>query len=59
MDIPEEDYRRIEESIQSDESPVGIDAKKTHVLILYRLETMEARLRRLEEELGRDRDELV
>jgi hypothetical protein len=52
MEVPEQDYRRIEQSIHSEESPVGIDAKKTHVMILHKLEQIEARLRRLEEELS-------
>lgn len=51
MEMPEGDYRRIEELIRSDESPVGIDAKKTHVVIIHKLEEIEARLRRLEEKL--------
>ncbi len=38
--------------IASDESPVGIDAKKTHVLILYRLMEIERRLAALERRLG-------
>lgn len=42
------DYRRIESEIASDDSPVGIDAKKTHVLILAKLESIERRLDRLE-----------
>jgi len=47
-DIPEEDYRRIEKMIASDASPVGIDAKKTHVLILHKLTEIERRLGALE-----------
>jgi hypothetical protein len=50
--MDEETYRRIEEMITSDDSPVGIDARKTHVLILGKLEQIEARLARLEEALG-------
>lgn len=50
------DYDRIAREIESDESPVGIDAKKTHVLILQKLERIERRLAsleaRLEEEGG-------
>lgn len=50
------DYDRIAREIESNESPVGIDAKKTHVLILQRLERIEKRLAsleaRLEEEGG-------
>lgn len=43
-----EDYRRIAREIASDASPVGIDAKKTHVMILYKLEEIERRLAALE-----------
>jgi len=49
--MDEETYRRIEEIISSDDSPVGIDARKTHVMILGKLEEIEARLARLEESL--------
>ena len=49
--IPDDVYRAIAESIASDTSPVGIDAKKTHVLILHQLNRIEERLRRLEEAL--------
>jgi hypothetical protein len=51
MNIPEEQYRAIAEEISSDESPVGIDAKKTHVIILHQLARIEARLARIEERL--------
>jgi hypothetical protein len=43
-----QDYRRIEAQITSADSPVGIDAKKTHVMILMKLEAIEQRLARLE-----------
>jgi hypothetical protein len=48
LDVEENDYRRIEELIASDDSPVGIDAKRTHVLILDKLLKIEQRLERLE-----------
>ncbi len=48
MQIPEATYRAIEREIASDESPVGIDAKKTHVMILHQLRVIEARLERIE-----------
>lgn len=48
IDIPEEEYRAIERMIVSDESPVGIDAKRTHVMILHKLIRIEERLARLE-----------
>ena len=49
--IPDDVYREIAESISSDTSPVGIDAKKTHVMIIHQLDRIEARLRRIEEAL--------
>ena len=52
MDIPEDVYRTIEATIESDSSPVGIDAKKTHVLIIHQLRRIEERLRRVEEALA-------
>ena len=39
---------RIEELIASEASPVGIDAKKTHVLIIQKLLEIERRLERIE-----------
>ena len=47
-EIPASDYGEIEELIASDESPVGIDAKKTHVIIIHKLMRIEERLERLE-----------
>ena len=52
MNIHEDAYRRIEEQIASDQSPVGIDAKKTHVMILHQLGMIEERLKRIEESLS-------
>jgi hypothetical protein len=49
LDVPREAVEAIEREITSDASPVGIDAKKTHVMILYKLQQIEARLTRLEE----------
>lgn len=49
MDISPEDYERIAALITSEDSPVGIDAKRTHIMILRKLEQIEARLQRLEE----------
>ena len=48
FEIPESEYQAIEALIGSEASPVGIDAKKTHVLILYKLQQIERRLARLE-----------
>ena len=47
--IPEDAAKTIEEVISSDESPVGIDAKKTHIIIIQKLLEIERRLARLEE----------
>lgn len=49
-DVPAEEYAAIEREITSADSPVGIDAKKTHILILHKLTQIERRLARLEEE---------
>ncbi len=48
IDVPRERYEAIEKLIGSDASPVGIDAKKTHILILHKLIEIERRLDRLE-----------
>ena len=50
--IDEDQYREIETLIADSTSPVGIDAKKTHVLILHKLISIEARLSALEEKIG-------
>lgn len=52
LDIPQETYERIRKAIESDDSPVGIDAQKAHVLILHKLIELENRLDQLEERLG-------
>ncbi|WP_394748073.1 hypothetical protein [Spongiimicrobium salis] len=43
-----EQYEAIAKEIHSETSPVGIDAKKTHILILQKLIAIEERLARLE-----------
>lgn len=50
MDLNKQ-YDAIAKEIESDSSPVGIDAKKTHVLILQKLIAIEDRLSKLEEKL--------
>lgn len=49
LDIPKERYKEILEQIKSEDSPVGIDAGKTHVLILQKLLDIENRLEALEQ----------
>ena len=51
MDIDQKTYDEIAELIHSDQSPVGIDAKKTHILILHKLSQIEKRLEKIESKL--------
>ena len=51
MDIDQETFDRIAALIHSADSPVGIDAKKTHVLILHQLARIQERLDALEARL--------
>ena len=46
-----EQFEAIAKEIHSDTSPVGIDAKKTHILILQKLMNIEERLDRLEKKM--------
>jgi len=57
LKVPDEVYERLAREIESDESPVGIDAKHTHVIILYMLMEMQRRLERIEEAVGLDRSD--
>ena len=45
-------YEEIAKVIESDNSPVGIDAKKTHILILNKLHELSERLERMEQQLA-------
>lgn len=47
----ETEAEEIEKLIASDASPVGIDAKRTHVLIIQKLLEIERRLERIEKRL--------
>jgi len=51
MTEAEDEAQRIEALIASEASPVGIDAKKTHVLIIQKLLEIERRLERIESRL--------
>ncbi len=55
MDVPADRYEEIGRAITSEESPVGIDAKKTHILVLYMLEDLRERMARLEGYLSTSR----
>jgi len=50
-EIPAEIYEEIEALIQDTTSPVGIDAKKTHIIIIHKLLELGKRLDRIERRL--------
>lgn len=52
FEIDKKTYEEIAKVIHSDESPVGIDAKKTHILILKKLQEISDRLEKLENKVG-------
>jgi hypothetical protein len=52
--VPPNEYSEVERALASLESPVGIDAKHTHVLILHALHRIERRLASLERRLNRE-----
>lgn len=54
MDIDQKTFDEIATLIHSDESPVGIDAKKTHVYIIHKLNQIEKRLDALETTSGNE-----
>lgn len=51
LDLPAGDLDAIARAIASDSSPVGIDAKKTHAVILHLLLDLQDRLARIEARL--------
>jgi len=48
LEVDNEKKIQIEKVISSDDSPVGIDAKKTHIIIINKLVEIEKRLDKLE-----------
>ncbi|WP_176719469.1 hypothetical protein [Rhodohalobacter halophilus] len=48
LSIPKKELEEIESAIQSEESVVGIDAKKTHVIIIHMLNQIQQKLDDLE-----------
>lgn len=52
LHVEKELYEAIAKEIHSDTSPVGIDAKKTHILILQKLMQLEERLNQIEAKLN-------
>lgn len=51
LKVAQATFDAIAKAIHSDESPVGIDAKKTHIIILEKLLQIEERLKQIEEKL--------
>ena len=54
LDVPKDDYDALARAIASDQSPVGIDAKQTHGVILHLLLDIQDRLARLEARLDEE-----
>jgi len=54
FEIDSKTYEEIGRLIHSDESPVGIDAKKTHILILNQLQKLNDRMERLEQHMMKE-----
>ena len=52
FDIDEKTYNEIASTIHSDNSPVGIDAKKTHILILKALSDLTSKVEQLQKEIA-------
>ena len=48
LEVENDKKAEIEKVITSDDSPVGIDAKKTHIIIINKLVEIEKRLTELE-----------
>ncbi len=53
-EISPEEYEAIARMIGDEASPVGIDAKKTHIIIIHKLLSLERRLERLERGVDSD-----
>jgi len=48
FEVDAAEYEEIANVIGSDASPVGIDAKKTHIIILHKLDELNQRMIRIE-----------
>ncbi|MFW5955133.1 MAG: hypothetical protein ACOCSK_00145 [Rhodothermales bacterium] len=53
MNVPDDAYKKIEKEISSADSPVGIDARHTHILIIHMLGEMQRRLDAIESAIHR------
>ena len=54
FEIDTKTYNKIAAIINSNASPVGIDAKKTHILILNKIQELSERLDRIEKEIKKN-----
>ncbi|MEX2463939.1 MAG: hypothetical protein WD513_06550 [Balneolaceae bacterium] len=52
INIPDNKLKVIEKAIASDQSVVGIDAKKTHIIIIHMLDQIQQRLDSMESRLN-------
>lgn len=52
LEVDKKTFDEISKIIHSDNSPVGIDAKKTHILILNELSQLNEKMDRLEKEIS-------
>jgi hypothetical protein len=52
FEVEESEYLKIASIITSSDSPVGIDAKKTHIIILHKLDEINQRMIRIENMLA-------
>lgn len=52
FEVEESEYNQIAAIINSSDSPVGIDAKKTHIIILHKLDEINQRMIRIEQMLA-------
>ncbi len=58
MGVPLVEFEAIAKQIGSEVSPVGIDARKTHVIIIHMLQEIHSRLSLIEERLARLEEEV-
>lgn len=56
LSIPKQELEEIEKAIQSEESVVGIDAKKTHIIIIHMLEQIVQKLDKIEKRIDQLED---
>lgn len=51
LEVPSESIAEIEKAIASEQSVVGIDAKKTHIIIIHMLREIQAQVDQIEARL--------